>query len=242
MFSLSGSPEASERRQSGEALSRGLGREWSVALGDAGAPVGLLASVLDGVPIAVLLVEPTLRVLHANPEARRLLEASDGLQLAAGILKLGREEALELRVRKALAGDRDALDSLARPVHLHRPSGRRPYEVSLAPRAEATPGVLPLSVAPGALFVRDPDRGVELSVLALRRRYSLTPSEARTALSVLAGGGMDQVAARLGLRPMTVRGYLRQVFDKTGARSQVDLVRLLLAGELVLPLSEVGEP
>lgn len=196
---------------------------------------GLLASVAAECPIAVMLLDASLRVLYANPGAERLVAQGDGLSVAAGILKLGREEADELRLRRAIAGDRDALEALARAFYLLRTSGRRPYEVTLRvpvlPKVETEPGLSSV----GLLYVRDPEEGVEISVMALRRQFGLTTSEARTALAVVAGGGVQHTGETLGLRPMTVRGYLRQVFDKTGAHTQADLVRLILCGVSQLP-------
>ena len=192
---------------------------------------GLLATVAADCPMAVLLIDFNLRLLYMNPEGDRLLQQGDGITLAAGLLKLGREEAEEVRLRRALSGDRDAIEALARAFYLSRPSGRRPYELTvraqLRSREDAELGLPNM----GLIYVRDPDEGVDLSVAALRRRFGLTTSEARTALAVLAGGGMEHSCEQLGLRPMTVRGYLRQVFDKTGAHTQADLVRLLLCGE-----------
>lgn len=197
--------------------------------------VGLLAAVASECPLAVFLLDANLRILFTNREAERLVARADGLASVAGLLRLGGEEALEMRIRRALGGDRDAREALGRAFYLESPSGRRPYELTLRipPQAGINLDTAPSAV--GFLFVRDPEEGVEVSVMALRRRFGLTTSEAKTALAVVAGGGVQQVCEVLGLRPMTVRGYLRQVFDKTGAHSQAELVRLVLCGTSRLP-------
>ncbi len=198
-------------------------------------PIGLLAAVAAECPMAVFLVDANLRILFTNPEADRLMTRADGLFSVAGLLKLGAEEAMEIRIRRALAGDRDAREGLERAFYLESPSGHRPYEVMVRIPPQVGLNIDGAPSAVGFLFVRDPEGGVEISVMALRRRFGLTTSEAKTALAVVAGGGVQQVCEVLKLRPMTVRGYLRQVFDKTGAHSQAELVRLVLCGTSRLP-------
>jgi DNA-binding CsgD family transcriptional regulator len=80
------------------------------------------------------------------------------------------------------------------------------------------------------IYVRDPDFGVPIDVESLRQRYSLTPAEARTAVALVRGGTLQHNSELLKLRPMTIRGYIKQVFAKTTTHSQLDLLRLVLTG------------
>jgi DNA-binding CsgD family transcriptional regulator len=71
----------------------------------------------------------------------------------------------------------------------------------------------------------------------IQQDYGLTRMEAVVALQLLNNQGLKAVAAHLGIAPTTVRTHLTAVFDKTGTRRQVDLVRLLLQnGRLVRDL------
>ncbi len=64
----------------------------------------------------------------------------------------------------------------------------------------------------------------------LQALYGLTAAEARLALGLAQGRGLDEMAAALGLSRHTVRTQLKQVFAKSGTRRQPELVRLLLTG------------
>jgi DNA-binding CsgD family transcriptional regulator len=59
------------------------------------------------------------------------------------------------------------------------------------------------------------------------RRYELTPAEARVVNTLLAGRTIGSAARALGISEATVKTHLQHIFDKTGTRRQVDLVKLL---------------
>ena len=72
----------------------------------------------------------------------------------------------------------------------------------------------------------------DASALALRMqqaagRYGLTPAEVRVVQMLLNGCTIERGAQLLGIRPATVKTHLQHVFDKTMARRQVDLIKLI---------------
>ena len=106
-----------------------------------------------------------------------------------------------------------------------RPSLRRPYAVLASPvaRVAGDPGG-PAAIA----FVSDPEARSEADLELLRHVYRLTTAEARLAGRMAAGDSTEEAAARLGVSRSTIRSQLKQLFRKTGARRQGELVRLLL--------------
>jgi DNA-binding CsgD family transcriptional regulator len=61
-----------------------------------------------------------------------------------------------------------------------------------------------------------------------RRRYGLTSAEAAFAAEIVKGDGKHAAAGRRGVTYATGRTHLTRIFQKTGARRQAELVRLLL--------------
>jgi DNA-binding CsgD family transcriptional regulator len=59
--------------------------------------------------------------------------------------------------------------------------------------------------------------------------YKLTPSELRVlhALLEMDGGGVRAIAKALGVAQATVKTHLQHIFQKTGTRRQIDLVKLV---------------
>jgi len=63
----------------------------------------------------------------------------------------------------------------------------------------------------------------------LRERFGFTPAEAAFAIEIAKGDGRKAAADRLGITVGTARSHLSSIFDKTGARRQAELVRILAA-------------
>ncbi len=65
----------------------------------------------------------------------------------------------------------------------------------------------------------------------LARTYGLTPAEARLAERLAQSGSLKRVAARTQRSYYTLRSQLRAIFEKTGAHSQPELIRLIHSGK-----------
>jgi DNA-binding CsgD family transcriptional regulator/GAF domain-containing protein len=191
--------------------------------------------VMERLSIGVLLVDDGGRVSFTNPSARRILGDDDGLLLVKGEIRAVEPHETQLLARlvsqaiRAEAGQGGAMA-------LTRPSGRQPLQLLVAPlsgRHEALPGP---RRAVAAIFVSDPEVEPEGCVTILERLYDLTPSEARVAVGVVGGRGLQDVADSIGVGLNTVRTHLQHVFQKTGTRRQAELVQLLLRGPLQLRL------
>ena len=78
------------------------------------------------------------------------------------------------------------------------------------------------------LVVTDPAQERVARKEQLRRRFGLTPAEADVAMEIAQGDGREAAAARLGIAVSTARMHLTRIFEKTGARRQAELVRVIL--------------
>ena len=59
--------------------------------------------------------------------------------------------------------------------------------------------------------------------------FSLASAEARAALQLLHGGGVTEMAERLGVSVNTFKTQLRVAYEKTHTHRQADLLKLLLS-------------
>ncbi|MFO1048452.1 MAG: helix-turn-helix transcriptional regulator [Geminicoccaceae bacterium] len=112
---------------------------------------------------------------------------------------------------------------------MHR-RAKSPLSIAVAPVGKNTASASGGPVA--ALLIVDPDRRTTTSAAHLRDLYSLTPAECRTALALLDGASLQDVAAHFAVSVNAVRVHLRHLFEKTGTHRQSELVRLLLAHRL----------
>jgi DNA-binding CsgD family transcriptional regulator len=67
----------------------------------------------------------------------------------------------------------------------------------------------------------------------LRDLFGLTPAEARLLCGLAAGTRLETYARHAGVSTTTVKAHLRQLFAKTGAERQADLVRLVLGNPVM---------
>ena len=68
------------------------------------------------------------------------------------------------------------------------------------------------------------------AVDAAAQAYGLTLAEKRVLSAVMDSGGVRSVAIALGISEATVKTHLQSIFGKTGARRQIDLVKLVITG------------
>src|SRR5262249_1944823 len=81
--------------------------------------------------------------------------------------------------------------------------------------------------AVAALFVHKAAMEAPSMSETVARHYKLTPTEVRVLLSLLDVGSGPEVAEALGVADSTVKTHLGRIYQKTGARGQVDLVKLV---------------
>jgi DNA-binding CsgD family transcriptional regulator len=81
--------------------------------------------------------------------------------------------------------------------------------------------------AAAAVFVQRATHDASPAIELLVRRFDLTRAEVRVLTAMMEFSGVAEVASSLKLSPATVRTHLRHIFEKTGARRQADLVKLM---------------
>lgn len=197
---------------------------------------GALTQALDGLGVAVILVDRRVRIHSMNAAAEVIVADNDGVSRDDASLRIAaataRQQIQRLVTRAdptprlAVGGQLD--DCVAVP----RPSGRRPYVVVVAPLTSRV-GLDLAEGAAAALFITDPEQALQPSERRLRQLFGFTPAEARVAAALAGGLAPDGVAEAFRISINTVRWHVKRLQAKTGASTQAQLVRLLLAAGTV---------
>jgi DNA-binding CsgD family transcriptional regulator len=191
--------------------------------------------LLDGVPLGMMVVSgDELKV--ANRSARELLDQGEALRSSGGQLRGATRQAnndLQDAIREAQDG-RGKTIGLALPIDHAEPM--RAVVRQLNPGAA---GMLNASDAAVALYVSDPRKPVETSEEVLQRLFGLTPREAAVLRVLAEGGDLRLAAERLDITHETVRSHLKHIMETTGARRQVDLVRMVLSSPAWIAVKSV---
>jgi DNA-binding CsgD family transcriptional regulator/PAS domain-containing protein len=194
----------------------------------------MFQSVVDALSVGVVMTDASLKVIHANQVARRMLSMGAPVTAINGRLSVpspGATAALSRAVIKA-AMDEKSLGPNGFGVPLRLGDETHVFHVLPLRSGQLRPTV---SVAADAAIFIAPSRQSplwpELEIAAL---FDLTPAEARVFERISAGVSPGQIAAETGAAQSTIKTHLLQVFAKTGCHRQAELVAL--ASSLKLPV------
>jgi DNA-binding CsgD family transcriptional regulator len=82
-----------------------------------------------------------------------------------------------------------------------------------------------------AILIEPKQSSTGLSDEKLRSDFGLTQAEIRVVRALISGGSVAGLAAETSRSRETIRSQVRSVYMKTGARKQVELLRLIQLGE-----------
>jgi len=199
--------------------------------------IGAAQTALDRTRHAVLIVDGDRAIELANEAARALLSAGDGLvatdrrrRLAAAHRADRRRLAAAVADACAVSGGRNALAGSG-VLALRRPRHAEPLVLQVLPIGRTVGSPLPGAGARplAAILAARPEARARPPTDLLRVAFELTPQEARVVQRMARGEAPAAIAERLGITRETLRGYLKQIYAKTGTGRQAELVSKVLS-------------
>jgi DNA-binding CsgD family transcriptional regulator len=192
----------------------------------------------DLLDLGVFILDAELRPSFLNKYAETLVRASDGLCFSRGVLSTAAAQTartLRRTIKNAidLQGYRgqahvDEVYDAAPEVEIPRPSGRPALISTVMPLGVENSERFLMPAAHAIMFVKQPDEKPHLDLDKLANVFGLSARQAALTGLLAQGATLADAAAALGVGFETARWHLRTTFDRTGARRQVDLVRLVL--------------
>lgn len=161
-------------------------------------------------------------VIDANDAARKLLERHAAVHLSNGQLSAS-NGAATVGLNQALRNVLSSTES-HRTVALDHNGQRLFCDIRALSHSE-----LPLRSLGAVAIVRliDPSADQVTRSTDWQILFDLTPAEARLSKALLSNVDLQAAAARLGIKHGTARVQLARLFEKTGMRTQAQLIRLL---------------
>lgn len=185
-------------------------------------PDGAGLAALDLLSLGVVLLDADGSVVHANLSARKLAPLA-GITLSGRVSGTGEDgRRLAALIDRLLTPGGEAEEAL------RLQAGAAVMVAGLRLRRDGPGGR-----ARAMLVLRDPDRVAPMGDAMLGQLFGLTPTEARVASLLAEGLRRDQIAAQIGISQTTVAFHLRNIFGKTGAGRQAELVGLILSMPLL---------
>ncbi len=197
-----------------------------------------LADSLDHIAAGVFLLDDAATIFFANAAGRKLLGDEGLFRDIKGTLTAV-DSVVNRTLRDILSimpGSDIELGAKGIALPALSPDGER-WLMHLLPLTSGARKVAGASYSASvALFVQKASMDAPSQVEATAKLYKLTPSELRVLGAVLQEvGGIPALADTLGISEATVKTHLQHLFQKTGVRRQIDLVKLVagLASSLV---------
>lgn len=193
------------------------------------------AATVEALTVGVVLADEESKIVHSNAAAAAMLAAGDPIVARHGRIAV-QSSATTIALQSAVAQaakDEATLGQKGIGIPIPR-AGGDPLVIHVLPlrRSHVRSGLIQRAAA--ALFVASASGPPQLPHDALVQLYDLTPAEIRIVELICEGQTRDTISATLGVSVSTVKSHLIHVFEKTGCRRQVDLVRL--AKSLTFPV------
>lgn len=196
---------------------------------DLGSAAVASSEALDQLLVGVMVFNSAGALLSLNRTAASIISANDGIATAGHRISLAnaRENDSLHELLNGASPARRMLMPRSGKLAVTRPSGRRPFELTLTPIHSSGASWTGQADATTVVFVNDPERTESTLRHVLETWYRLTPAESRLAVRIGAGESLTEAAGRLSITRSTAREYLKRIFAKTEVRRQSQLVSLL---------------
>jgi DNA-binding CsgD family transcriptional regulator len=183
----------------------------------------------QGLLAPVFYLDRDARVVGMTDAARRLSEADRGVSVAEDGRLSVKEPRLqsELRdaLRTAIGKDWSRMFRTGAELAIRTEDGGSLFLI-VTPLAADTISATASKIR-CAVFVLAAIPVDAATIRRLQRLFGLTPAQSEVAAGVADGESVEGIATRRGTSVLTVRTQLKQVFGKTGARTQAELVGLV---------------
>jgi DNA-binding CsgD family transcriptional regulator len=188
-----------------------------------------LTETLDGLSAGVCVVDTAGRIVHANAACQVIFDAGDFLSAIGGRI-VASDAKIDQTLQELFAaeGGGDAAigtQGIALPLRARDGSRYVAHVLPLTSGARRLAGIAYSGTA--ALFICKVATETRSPQEIIARAYNLTPTELRVLMGIVEVGGVPEVAVALGVAESTIKTHLGNLFVKTGARRQADLVKIV---------------
>lgn len=184
---------------------------------------GIMQSAVETLSPALVLLDAQGTVVFTNGRAQMLLTANDRLRVVAGRLVVDGNQQAGL---DALLKDTLPQETMLGIASLLGKPSLWLIRVPMPLGGNTPPDARRPTIA---LMIHDSAAVDTIDLKGFSKVHGLTPAEARIMRLLLEHAALPPISQALGVSSHTVRSQLRTIREKTGARRQAELVRMLMS-------------
>lgn len=194
------------------------------------AQAATFADAFDRLASAMVFIDSTGRIVHANAAAHAMLATGNVIRTAPGARLASSDANVGEALRKIFddAGKGDValgIQGIAFPIIARDGENYVGHVLPLTSGSRVKTGSA--FAAAAVLLVQKAELASPAAPEVIAKTFKLTPTELRILLAVSELGGVAEIADAFGISETTVKFHLKSLFDKTGVRRQTELVKLL---------------
>jgi DNA-binding CsgD family transcriptional regulator/PAS domain-containing protein len=195
---------------------------------------GLANDILNSWPRGIIALSEYGVIEMANSRAEEILARNNGIGRLHGKLAIDDRRPAEM-LNQHLAGlasmTSDGLPDIDSNIAVRKRGGGPDYQLILSSIKLREWNIESRASDRVAIaYLQDPADTTAPSINQLQSFYGMTKAQCRISRALYSGKSVSETADSLNVSINTVRTHLRQIYAKTGARTQAELLGLLTSG------------
>jgi DNA-binding CsgD family transcriptional regulator len=186
-----------------------------------------LRAILNKSPFGIILCDEYSSVTWNNVAAGDIFRLQDGLTVRRGRLRTNSafiDQELDKILSGAIRTSTGHGFDFGGFVSIGRPSGRRPYQLTVSPIC--TTGKWGEAVF-AVIYVLDPDNPPPIAAYTFKKFLGVTSAEAKVCQALVTGMTIQEIADSFDVSINTVRTQVKSIFRKCDVQTQGQLMILL---------------
>jgi DNA-binding CsgD family transcriptional regulator len=185
-----------------------------------------LSSAIEGLQFGLFVLDGTGCILDASGLAQEMLRREPAIRREKDHTLWLREPAGS-KLRDLVRKNKLSKGALGGVFNVPRAGGLQSLSVFVSPMP-AVPVTWTGADPRWLVFILDPERRAEPAAAIIACDLGISEREAEIAALLAIGCDLSRISQRLGISIHTARSHLKHIFNKTGIRSQSDLIRRVL--------------
>ena len=185
-----------------------------------------LSSAIEGLQFGLFILDGKGCILDASGLAQELLRREPAIRRDKD-RSLWLREPAGSQLRELVRNGTPAKGDSSCVLNVPRGNGLQSLSVLVAPMP-AVPVSWIGKDPRWLILVFDPERRIAPTAAIITRDLGISEREAELAALLVMGLELSDISSRLAISIHTARSHLKHIFEKTGTRSQADLVRRIL--------------